>query len=399
MIEKSKLIHFVPLSDDFLRNPHDKFLEMRSNCPIHISCDVGVRTVSFFNYEDSKNGLKNWQLYSSVIPEMKGLFLGEAEIIVQEDPPAHTINREIIKPLFSLENINYIINEFEIVFTQLICDSVGEKIEFVENIAAKSSLIITALMVGIPSSELDYIRDWVNRLSAATGAEFMQADKERTRNQIHNTKLLHAEFTTYLERLLPTISSPPKNSLLALLKEKNSSIDEMIAYCKLIIFTSNHTSSIQLTNAIFLSSIYPDQFEIVKEDKVFIPNLIEEIYRFKPVFRVLNRRIYKDCKINGVNLNKFDNILFWLSSANRDESVFKSPNVFDATRKNSAHHLSFGSGNHFCLGSVIAKKQLGVLIKVITERVGSIDIISPPDIIKDPWVDAFNSLHIRMNKL
>ncbi|NEA27416.1 hypothetical protein [Actinomadura bangladeshensis] len=41
-------------------------------------------------------------------------------------------------------------------------------------------------------------------------------------------------------------------------------------------------------------------------------------------------------------------------SADRDESVFDSPDVFDVTRR-PGDHIAFGLGPHFCLEACLAR--------------------------------------------
>ena len=44
-------------------------------------------------------------------------------------------------------------------------------------------------------------------------------------------------------------------------------------------------------------------------------------------------------------------VIIALASANRDETVFENPEIFDITRENN-RHIAFGhGGSHFCLGA------------------------------------------------
>ena len=47
----------------------------------------------------------------------------------------------------------------------------------------------------------------------------------------------------------------------------------------------------------------------------------------------------------------------WYPSVNRDEEVFDDADRFDI-RRNPNDHLSFGVGEHFCVGANLARMEL-----------------------------------------
>ena len=57
-------------------------------------------------------------------------------------------------------------------------------------------------------------------------------------------------------------------------------------------------------------------------------------------------------------------------SANRDETVFTRPEVFDVTREPGGH-IAFGLGSHFCLGAALARLELRIFFEEFLARVAS----------------------------
>ena len=55
-----------------------------------------------------------------------------------------------------------------------------------------------------------------------------------------------------------------------------------------------------------------------------------------------------------------------ITAANSDPSVFDQPRRFDPQRKNK--NLAFGHGEHFCLGSHLARRELESAIKQVFTR-------------------------------
>jgi len=77
------------------------------------------------------------------------------------------------------------------------------------------------------------------------------------------------------------------------------------------------------------------------------------------------------------------------AAANRDPAAFSDPDRFDITRDNTVCTLSFGSGAHYCLGSHLARLELGQALTVMAQRMpnlrrtarrrGPSMVRSPPD--------------------
>ncbi len=50
-----------------------------------------------------------------------------------------------------------------------------------------------------------------------------------------------------------------------------------------------------------------------------------------------------------------------LAAANRDPRTFETPDRLDFQRPNSARHLAFASGPHYCLGASLARLETRVV--------------------------------------
>ena len=72
-------------------------------------------------------------------------------------------------------------------------------------------------------------------------------------------------------------------------------------------------------------------------------------------------------------IKKGDKINLYYASASSDEDVFSDADTFDITRaqredvKNS--HRAFGIGEHFCMGSHLARLELKVIFEEILKRI------------------------------
>jgi cytochrome P450 len=90
-----------------------------------------------------------------------------------------------------------------------------------------------------------------------------------------------------------------------------------------------------------------------------------------------------------------DRVVFWLPSANRDETVFDHPDSFDVTRKPN-RHLALGFGEHFCLGSVLARVELRLLYGELLARSVRVELDGEPTLLDSIVVNGPERLPVTL---
>jgi cytochrome P450 len=103
-------------------------------------------------------------------------------------------------------------------------------------------------------------------------------------------------------------------------------------------------------------------------DHAKIPAAIEEVLRMSPSVITWRRRTLRPVTVAGTELPAGANVLLLLGSANRDEAVFPDGERFDLERPNARNHLSFGYGIHYCLGALLAKMQMQIVLEELLTR-------------------------------
>ena len=66
----------------------------------------------------------------------------------------------------------------------------------------------------------------------------------------------------------------------------------------------------------------------------------------------------------------------WYTSANRDPAAFSQPDRFDVGRFPN-EHLSFGFGDHFCVGASVARMEGRVAFATLLTRFREIEFVGP----------------------
>ena len=67
-----------------------------------------------------------------------------------------------------------------------------------------------------------------------------------------------------------------------------------------------------------------------------------------------------------------------MASANRDEPAFADASEMDL-RRSPNPHLAFGAGAHACLGQLLARTELQVVLEVLLRRLPSLELAVPAD--------------------
>ena len=81
----------------------------------------------------------------------------------------------------------------------------------------------------------------------------------------------------------------------------------------------------------------------------------------------------EDLELHGRRLRAGDKAVLLVGSANRDERVFEDADRYDILRDTSAS-LSFGRGNHFCLGAALARLEGRVALEEIHARLPDFEV-------------------------
>jgi cytochrome P450 len=102
----------------------------------------------------------------------------------------------------------------------------------------------------------------------------------------------------------------------------------------------------------------PAQLQLLRDDPDLIQTGIEEIMRYGAMFvTVFPRLATEDMEIDGVHIAKGTTVSASPVAGNRDPHHWEHPDVLDLNR-DAYGHLSFGHGQHGCVGQQYARLQI-----------------------------------------
>jgi hypothetical protein len=123
---------------------------------------------------------------------------------------------------------------------------------------------------------------------------------------------------------------------------------------------------------------HPAQIERFLGDAACVDNTANEVVRYNASNQFTWRVAAKAVEIASVQISEGQAVAPFLGAANRDPDVFEAPDEFRLDRKNSAQHLSFGSGLHSCLGRQIASLEIKWFFAALFRRLPRIRLAGEP---------------------
>jgi cytochrome P450 len=177
-----------------------------------------------------------------------------------------------------------------------------------------------------------------------------------------------AELMLFLRETVRERRDAPRDDLISLLVDPSQGHAlgdaEAVQFVVLLLVAGNETTTNLIGNGINALYDHPEQLALLLEDPARIPGFIEETLRFDPPIQIVFRRATRESEIAGVPIPKGAYVAPMLASANRDERKFPDADRFDILR-DTAGHLGFGFGLHFCLGSALARLQARAALEAV----------------------------------
>ena len=151
-----------------------------------------------------------------------------------------------------------------------------------------------------------------------------------------------------------------------------------------IVATAGHdTTSFALSGGLEALLRHPDQVALLQDRPELVNNAVDEMIRWTSPVRHFLRYLTQPATLSGVEIPEGDRLLLSYPSANRDERMFDRPMEFDAARRNANRMIAFGGGEHFCLGSTFARRELRTILPKLLAAVDTIAIDGEPE-----WAQA-----------
>jgi cytochrome P450 len=152
--------------------------------------------------------------------------------------------------------------------------------------------------------------------------------------------------------------------------------EELHLFFSLLFAAGSDTTRNSIAGAILAMAQFPDQLELVRDERAVLGTAVEEVVRWTHPATYNRRTATRNTILAGQSISAGEKVVFWEASANRDANVFAEPMQFRVTRDPNPH-VGFGHGIHHCLGASLARLEIRVVLEELFERIDAIHLAGP----------------------
>lgn len=387
--------------------PYDKLRDIRAEGPVVRLEDplTGVPYWAVTRIEELDYVSKNPKLFSSAERSAFPMEYDQdmvdgihSQTIINMDPPKHQKVRRIVRNAFTPKRVESYTPRFR-EHARRIVDAVAARgeCEFVEEVAAELPLIGILELLGVPLDDRRKFFDWTNTM--------IFADDPDMATSMEEGQLASLEVIQYAANLAARHRETPMDNVTGALLdgelEGRPISEDMFGWMFILILVGgNESTRTVIAQGMRLLMENPDQLQYLVDNPDRIAGACEEMLRYNTAFISMRRTAMADCELGGQQIKQGDKIILHYHASNHDEQTFgEDAMAFDVTRAERMPDLynqlrSFGIGQHFCIGSHLARLELTIMMQEIIPRLRNPKFQGEPRYVRSFFVNALKEMNI-----
>jgi len=363
-------LYYDPYDFEIDADPYPIWKRLRDEKPLYYNERYDFFALSRF--EAVERCSVDWETYISgkgtVVEIIKADFEMPPGSIIFEDPPTHDLHRALLARAFTPRRMKELEPKVREFCARSLDPLVGAGgFDFVHDIGAPVPMRTIGMLLGIPEADQEVIREQIDE-----GLRL----KESGQPDVSDMKFADDQSSAFQEYIDWRADHPSDDVMTELLRaefedatgtRRRLTRTEVLNYVNLLAAAGNETTTRLIGWAGKVLAENPDQRKELAEDRSLVPNTIEELLRYESPSPVQARYVTKDVEHYGEPVPEGSVMVLLTASANRDEREFPDADRFDIHRT-IGHHVAFGYGVHFCLGSALARLEGRVALDEVMQR-------------------------------
>ncbi|WLP92249.1 cytochrome P450 [Gordonia sp. NB41Y] len=320
--------------------------------------------------------------------ELEAIGMVDNPPLVMQDPPVHTAFRSLVARGFTPRQVTSLepqVHEFVADRLDRLAEAArgtDGPIDVVGELLKPLPSMIVAHYLGVPEADRTHFDEWTSAIVGAVGPTATTDSTETDAEAVRATAgAATGELLAYFADLIARRRIEPGDDTVSALVAAGRADDDaglvsILAFVFTMIAGGNDTTTGLLGGSLELLAAAPDQRARLVAEPDLIPDALEELLRLTSPVQGLARTTtrpvaYPDV---GVEIPAGVKVLLCYGAANRDPEVFgPDADFLDITRR-PRRILTFGRGDHHCLGAAAARMAGRIALTELLARFPDFDV-------------------------
>jgi cytochrome P450 len=343
-------------SPEFLRNPWPAYAALRARGAVHRSSASGFYFV--LRHAEVRRALTDPRLTSDAPIRSDRELFGRS--FMSTDGDEHRRIRRLLGRPFAPASVA---RQVDTVIRPVVNDvldglDLGATVDIVDAVAYEVPYRVVGTLLGVPEVDLRELYTLTRPLVAAL-------ELPRTRDSREGDA--SCALQDYFLELFASTSFRRAAVADAILKSSGRDRRACAGDLSFLLVAGTETSISAIANVIWALVGHPALLEQTWGNEHCVDPVVRETLRWEPPTHTVVRFATTRMEFAGVGIERWSPVLVSLASANRDESVFPTPDRWDPWRS-AAEAVSFSAGQHMCLGQHLVQAELRVVLGELFRR-------------------------------
>jgi cytochrome P450 len=311
-------------------------------------------------WDDVETVLRDGETFSSSInAEHIGQFMGE--LMLAMDGKEHRAYRNLVAHAFRASQLEQWDDALVRPTISRLLDDIAPlgRADLVASITARYPVQVICGIVGVPLDDSNQFHHWAEEIN--TGPLNPEVGMAASR-----------AMRAYLEPLVEARRANPTGDFLsdlvhAEIDGERLTDEKLYGFLRLLLPAGAETTFRAMGNALVALLGVPGLMDRVVADRSLLPAVIEETLRWETSVTQVSRVATRDTELAGCPIPAGAVMNVLTGSANHDGSRYPHPEDFDIDRP-AQNHITFGTGQHQCLGMHLARMEMRVGLETILDR-------------------------------
>ncbi len=298
----------------------------------------------------------------------------------ESNGPVHAAYRKVLEGFVSRRSVLAMQSEIESRARTLVGGIEDGECDIVAGFSAPFALSVISDTIGFPpgmqrqvkayaDAALTYLTRIASEEEAVAGAETMVAMHGVVR------RLVEERRREPQADVLSTLAAATVDGRLLTDREICYIVEEMVV-------GGNETTANAINQGLLHLAQNPELQDQLRREPDRIPTFAEEVLRMLPSIQSAHRIAREDIEIEGVMIPKDSKVFLGTAAANRDDAKFASPGTFDPDRPGLNQHVTFGGGQHLCIGVHLTRLEQTIAYREWLARFASTELAQPVETIQ-----------------